>query len=81
MTPKNFIDLLLIVAWAYINGYIFALLIAPLGLNPHRTGSFFAFLAWLVGVWSVIHSRKHGRIQRGRGTRHRWLGKEAAGDE
>jgi len=38
MTRQDVIDIILVVAWTYGNGFLFAWLLVPLGLDPHKTG-------------------------------------------
>ena len=65
---QDAIDLLLVVAWTYANGYAFAWLIPQLGWDPHRIGSTFALigLALRRGFRLLFHViDRHGQVDRG----------------
>ena len=62
MSRTDFIDFIIVIAWTYINGYLFAWLFEPLGLDPHRTGSFFVVLGAIFGLWGIFKREQSGRF-------------------
>jgi len=65
MTRQDMIDIILVVAWTYGNGFLFAWLLVPLGLDPHKTGSVFAFIGWGLGMMGLINRRLSGKFPLG----------------
>ena len=58
----DLIDLFIFLAWTYANGYAVGWLIPALGFSPHQTGSFFAFMGWLLAIWGIEIRRGTGRF-------------------
>lgn len=55
------IDLLIVTIWTYGCGFIFGWLI-EWGLSPHQTGSLFAFIGVLIGIWGIEWRRWFGKF-------------------
>ena len=62
MSRTDFIDLLIIIGWTYINGYLFGWLLEPLGVDPNWTSSLFAFLGVVFGGWGIFERKQSGRF-------------------
>ena len=65
MSGQDFIDFLILTAWTYGNGYVVAWLVMMLGLNPHRTGSLFAVIGIVLGLWGIRIRQRTGRFPPG----------------
>ena len=62
MSRIDFIDLLIVTVWTYVNGYLFGWLLEPLGVDRNWTSSLFAFLGIVFGLWGIFERKQTGRF-------------------
>ncbi len=62
MSAQDFIDILIVVAWSYGNGFVSAWFFGPLRGDAHRVGVWFALIGWILGAFGIIIRRRSGKF-------------------
>lgn len=61
MDFQDSIDLLIVVGWAYVNGFVFALM-TPFGFDPIVTSAIFGLVAITLGLYGIAVRELWGKF-------------------